>query len=253
VIGDPCAPADATVVVGSPTELAGYLDGQLTTSLTGATAQARQALSVNALDAARPRPQAAAPPAPPLPAGDLISLPHTGLAVPHTRLEVTSLKQLETSCGVAFTATLRLQRQVVGTVENEGSGGPTTFYPHGRATFGHRHLDQYAAGCRSATGETVTAEHVMDDLVTEYETGRSIRRANAKGKTLLREMEFIYDDDDQPVGEPFAAGQATCRPPLNLADRAALLRQLPPSAGHRWWQIWTGARWEDLTPRPDGH
>jgi hypothetical protein len=50
-------------------------------------------------------------------------LTHTDLRVPHDRLRVSSVKQMATHNGVAFTAVLRLDGRRVGTIENDGNGG----------------------------------------------------------------------------------------------------------------------------------
>jgi hypothetical protein len=54
-------------------------------------------------------------------------------------------------------------------------------------------------------------------------------------------------------GEYHTAGEADAAAVSTDAQRAALAsqvrRQMPPD-DDQWWQLWTGQRWEDLTPRP---
>lgn len=98
------------------------------------------------------------------PSDALILLPHSGLRVPHARLTVTSLKQFEMSRGVAYTATLRLDGTIVGTIENEGCGGETMFQPRPGAGFGYDELNAYAGQCHTVGGWNST-ESVLNDLV----------------------------------------------------------------------------------------
>lgn len=187
------------------------------------------------------------------PTTDLTALVHTGLQVPHTRLAVTALRQLSLHDGVAFTATLRHDRQVVGTIENQGTGGGTWFIPTHRATFGDTDLRAFADACRTAAGTVPTVEEILDDLVTEYDTSRAIRRAQRAGRTLLRLYDYIYDEHDQPFGEPIIHSEATAVPPTTDRARQALIAELTtnvPAGPHAWWRIWNGHAWDDLTPRP---
>jgi hypothetical protein len=48
---------------------------------------------------------------------------------PHHGYAVTAYKEVKTHDGVAFTATQRFNRTIIGTVENEGMGGPDLFHP----------------------------------------------------------------------------------------------------------------------------
>jgi hypothetical protein len=129
----------------------------------------------------------------PIPDKTLTALPHTGLRVPDTRLSVSRLHQVQMHRGVAYTATLRLDTTIVGAIENEGTGGPTMFIPRNRTDFGDAHLDAFATACRTATGATPDVEQVLEDLITEYDTARTLRRAAGKGRTLLRQVGHIYD------------------------------------------------------------
>lgn len=186
-----------------------------------------------------------------------VRLPHSGLTVPHTGYAVTSYREHPTPDGVAFTATLRLNNTIVGSIENDGHGGPDMLLPHTatgyRATMAG--LEEFAASCTDARGETPSVEYLLGDLVTEYQTGRDIRRAAKRGHHLLRLMQD-YEGDDGPMGWADEAA-ITEVPPALAADpqrlRAHLLGdpRLAPDA-LSWWQIWDAGtgRWNDTTPRP---
>lgn len=72
---------------------------------------------------------------------------HQPLQMPHDRLTVASINYLQTHRGVAYTAVLHLDGQPVGTIENTGCGGMTTFEP-ATATFGLKQLGEFVAACR---------------------------------------------------------------------------------------------------------
>jgi hypothetical protein len=91
-------------------------------------------------------------------------LTHTpGMRIPHDRLKVTALQQMPTANGVAFTATLALDGQPVGTIGNDGNGGPTALHSP-NSLFGWRSMQSYLAGCRYL-GEPASEERVLDALV----------------------------------------------------------------------------------------
>lgn len=94
----------------------------------------------------------------------MISLRHSRLRVPHARLRVSTLKELEMADGVAFTATLQLDGQRVGVIENHGRGGGTTYQPDPDSRFGYDELNTFAAACRR-DDEPVSTEGVLNDLV----------------------------------------------------------------------------------------
>ncbi|MEV8504499.1 hypothetical protein AB0368_06660 [Actinoplanes sp. NPDC051475] len=187
-----------------------------------------------------------------------VRLPHSGLTVPHTGYTVTSYRHHETHDGVAFTATVRLNNKVIGTIENDGNGGPDQFYPS--TADGHRTttpaLEAFAAACTDAQGETPDLELVLGDLVTEYETSRHIARAAKRGHVTLRMMQD-HELDDGPMGWPsgaafFAVPPATAANPDRLRTRLQREPDLAPDA-LAWWQIWdaNASRWNDVTPRPE--
>jgi hypothetical protein len=184
-------------------------------------------------------------------------LPHSGLTVPHLGYTVTAYTELKTDDGVAFTATLRLNGKIIGTVENEGVGGPDTFHPNDAHALRTQMtaLETFAAACVDAAGTTAELDIVLGDLITEYQTGRDITRAAKHGHALLRMMQD-WQGDHGPMG--WAVETAiTEAPPTLAADHARLRsfllgsRELAAPA-LAWWQIWdAGARrWSDVTDRP---
>ena len=184
-------------------------------------------------------------------------LPHSGLTVPHLGYAVTAYHEFTTHHGVAFTATLRLHRSIIGTVENAGVGGPDLFHPSHQGDYREQMsaLQEFAADCLDARGTTPELEFVLGDLVTEYQTGRDIARAATRGNTLLRMMQD-GDDDNGPLHWPVEAAVTEAEPPLaidhaELRSRLLSSRRLAPSR-LAWWQIWDAdaGRWTDLTDRP---
>ncbi len=180
----------------------------------------------------------------------LILLPHSGVRVPHTRLAVTSLKQVQMSRGVAYTATLRLDGRIVGTVENEGCGGETMFQSRPGAGFGYADLDTYAAQCRTVGGATST-ESVLNALVDEFDTARLVAKAAKAGRITCRLLSRI--SVDSPV--IYATDHATLkaeRAPRTPAEKAELGRNChqmtPAQPGQSRWQVWDAdaAQWIDL-------
>lgn len=190
---------------------------------------------------------------------DLIRLPHTGLHVPHTDYRVTSLREYKTRHGVGYEATLRHGKTIIGTIENEGTGGETRFHParHPRESgyVDRNDIEAYAARCRTDEGSTPSGEHVLDDLITEFETPRRLAKAAKAGHALLRLQTFVYGDDDKPAGGPFADQEMRVAARLALPECAAELRWAVEREGTTpgaFWQVWRGDRWHDVTDRPDG-
>jgi len=184
-----------------------------------------------------------------------VRLPHTGLWVPNRSLSVTALRQMQTHDGVAYTANLRMDNRIIGTIENEGCGGMTRFFPRDYRAYGEKQLDAYAERCRSEEGGPVTAENLLDELIDEYDWTRKTAAAQRKGQMLLRLMDHILRDGVERVGDPYPRGEASSAIPRN--DRhwqelaTQVLDRMDPGP-HGWWQAWTGTAWRDVTPRPDG-
>lgn len=175
---------------------------------------------------------------------EYVMLVHTDLCVPHTRVAVTSLRQLSTHNGVAFTAQLSLDGQpLAGTIENNGNGGATALFTLNGCGFDWRDLAAYAAASR-LHGQPATQERVLDALVDEFQIGQEIITAAARGATLAR----LYDEHG------YTRDLHTVTPaPARVADRAALAGRLAaenPAFPGAVWQLWTGSRWEQMTAIP---
>lgn len=190
---------------------------------------------------------------------ETFTLPHSGLKVPHTGYAVTSYREHKSWDGVAFTATLRLNGKIVGTIDNEGRGGPDTFHPTASTAEGYRDnrdaVQAFAAHC-IRNGEPTDLEWVLGDLVTEYENTRDIKKAAKAGNVLLRMMEDWRGDDEQPMRMPSAETYFAI-PAAEAADRAKLARRIAKTADMvphdlAWWQLWDAEtnEWVDITERP---
>lgn len=180
-----------------------------------------------------------------------IRLPHTGLRVPDRSLTATGYREIETSDGVAFSAKLRVNRRIVGLIENGGYGGPTGFAPNSPATYNGVHLLRYAGRCRTEDGAELTqVEALLDLLVDEAEWCRKVTAAAKKGRMALRRLET-----DSAADAPYALCESSSSPPTAGKHWGELSRQLSASANLRpdatqWWQGWNGGIWRDITARP---
>jgi hypothetical protein len=114
----------------------------------------------------------------------MITLPHSGLTVPHTELCVVSLRKVRHPYGLAIAGVLRLGQRMVGLAEDDGLGGPTTFHGPGDY-FNLRDMDAFAAQCRHG-GEVLHVGKVLDYLIDEYDFGLRAVRAAQKRRTLAR-------------------------------------------------------------------
>jgi len=184
-----------------------------------------------------------------------LRLPHTGLRVPDRSLSVSRYKELATSDGVAFTANLRVNRAVVGVIENSGHGGMTMATFHDRRTYGDRELDAYAAQCRTEEGQPVTAEHLLDELVNEHDLAGRVVAAQRRGKTVLRLLGYAMDGDSERAEgfPPYPQDFAVSNKMRTDAQWAELTRDVLaklPQRSHAWWQAWDGEQWRDVTTRP---
>jgi hypothetical protein len=167
----------------------------------------------------------------------VIMLPHSRLEAPHDRLRVTSLREIPMHDGVAFTATLRLDGRRVGVIEDDGRGGGAQFHPDPGTGFGYNELNAFAAECRR-DGQPISTEGVLNDLVTEYDLTRRIRRATATRGTVLR----LVGADGYAIELATVAVMPTTEHHRQLV--AAKLGQ--PAEGH--WEMWNGQAWQLLSP-----
>ncbi len=252
VIGDPTAPAGAVVITGALPDIGAY-PHPLHAALIAAVQEAYTRTQRNpGHDEGReltpaPPPPTTAPPA----AVDLVTLPHTGIRVPHPNLRVSSYRELPTPDGVAYTATLRLGRTPVGTIHNEGMGGLTGYHPTADSPFGHRHLADFAAASRTADGQPITEESLLEELVTEYENSRHVATATRAGRSPVRLMAPL-GEGDYLADVYYTAHRTTAAKVTTPAQRDALVAALQRRAvaDGGWWQLWTGEQWDNLTAPP---
>ena len=255
VIGDPTTPHDAVVIAGPLPDIGAYLH-PFHAALTGTVQDAyARTTATRGWDKQRKLAPAPHPPAgEPRPAADLVTLPHTGIRVPDPRLRVSSLRQLPTPDGVAYTATLRLGRTPVGTLHNEGRGGPTSYHPAAGSPFGHRQLADFVAASRTTDGQPLTEEDLLEGLVTEYDNTKHVAAATRAGRSPLR-LQAPLGAGDGLADVYYTAHRTTAAKVTTPAQRDALVAELRRRevVDGAWWQLWTGQRWDDLTapPPPD--
>ncbi|GAB3726723.1 hypothetical protein GCM10027590_32230 [Nocardiopsis nanhaiensis] len=127
----------------------------------------------------------------------MITLPHTGLQVPHTRIRVTSLKEVDVGTGIAWSAVLRQGRTRLGTIDNQGTGGMTLFRADSAAA--RATLAEFVAQCRTSAGAPVDQERVLDELTGEYEWSRDVARDEKKHRYRIR----FFDDIGIPADTAF--------------------------------------------------
>lgn len=175
----------------------------------------------------------------------MITLIHTGIQVPHDRIRVTGIKEMDVGCGIAWSATLRHGRTKLGTISNAGHGGPTTFHPetdHARRT-----VTTYVDQCRNADGEPLEEENVMDELTAEYEWARDIARTEKRGGFMVRHFDRI----GIPGAIVFAV-QHLAPPEYERAMPIAKRLELPQNVERA--QLWMGPRgWVTFLPAPPEH
>jgi hypothetical protein len=177
------------------------------------------------------------------------TLPHTGLEVPDgdDNPHVTSLKELNTRNGVAFTAVVRIGKRRIGTLDNDGNGGGTWFHQDTFADY--QTWNRFVTDCRHA-GLEVHAEKVADALVEEYDTYWAIKRQVRKGGTLARGV----------CQSGFALYKADLSSPAATASHdARVVQTLMRTKTEPWdglvtWQVWDGSAWRTVgtsgTPYP---
>ncbi len=187
----------------------------------------------------------------------LIHLPHSDYHVPHTGYAITGYKGHTTHDGVAFTATLRHDKKIIGTVENSGRGGSTFFYPNekGLADREDAKLEAFWQHTLDDRGKTpMELGAIFDALITEYEFTRDAAKAAKRGNILLRQM-TDYESDEGPMGWPSIYSTTEAPASWATADPAKVAAQIAKHVGIDalgWWQRWDAdtATWIDVTDRP---
>lgn len=251
VFGPASQPTAATVLVGSALDIHQYLIGDrtglrdLTTRLSG---DAYKALTPAEHDVLYPP---VTPPAPPTPDPvlGLTTLPHSKLKVPDTRLTVTGYRGHGTSDGEAFAAKLRLDNRIVGTVENSGVGGPTTFYPAGNEAFTWRDLEEFASRCRDDNDCPVDSERVLDALIDEAKGDKDVQKAIKAGAVPARRIN-TYSSGIWGVCMVASIPAAFGHEPRMLAQNSVWRRKQNELLLNQFgkqdtthWEVWTGTEW----------
>lgn len=114
---------------------------------------------------------------------ELVAAVHNPLLMPHSRLAVTALQDWEVHDGVAYVATLCLDGEQVGTIENKGGGSPTVYYPVGRG-FWHTDMEAFVASCWWQDGPA-SQEMVLEALISDFETNKLIAGLQPEGLALV--------------------------------------------------------------------
>jgi hypothetical protein len=187
-----------------------------------------------------------------------VRLPHTGLHVPDLSLTITGYREHATTDGLAFNAKLRHNKQIVGVVENHGTGGMTFFYASNPATFGETHLEAYAGQCRNElsfggahkTGYGLTTEWLLDELVEEADWARKVTQAANRARMPLRLLDASTDGI-----RPYALRAGDCAIPASDREWTAIGKSIAEHKAmkpdhQQWWQGWNGRFWRDVTARP---
>jgi hypothetical protein len=167
-------------------------------------------------------------------------LPYTGLRVPDERVRVTSVVYAPCEGGVALTATVRLGRRRVGTLESAGDR-PLRFYPRSCSRLSEADMAVWAAGANTAAALRGVAD-VYEWLIAEHRAERAVRALARRGGALLR----VRSDTRAPeffayVPSPAAApGYGRVRCMISESDGLAPVGR---------WEVWTPAdrMWHPLT------
>lgn len=190
----------------------------------------------------------------------MITLPHTGLQIPHARLDVHTYAEIGRPNGVAFTAKLALDCCTVGVIANEGNGGATSYQPGTASPFSHRDLAAFGATCRTQGGRTPDTENVLDLLITEHTISEAVAAATRHGTALARHTHPLNwtdagtapDSRESPDGEIYVCGirhLSDALPYGTQTERKRLAQHLddlmPCDDGT--WQIWHNGAWTPLT------
>ena|SRR5579872_3947699 len=172
------------------------------------------------------------------------TLIHTRLDVPERHPAVTALSELETSHGVAWVAAVELDGHRVGTFENEGHGGATCFIPHDTGVYSIRDFERFAASC-TRDDAPISAEHVMELLVEEYDSTVMTRDVRGHAGTYARQVADGWTVD-------YAEVPQWPRTPQERARLARLLNEQypPPPDLTVTWEVWTGQAWQPLPGPP---
>lgn len=144
-------------------------------------------------------------------------LPATGATVPaEPDYVLGNLREMETHDGVAFNASVKVGRALVGTIENQGSGGGTWFRPLTAAA--HTQWQQWIRGYSDLHRDEqfLVEESAADLLYTEADLLKRFKRFASRGSTVVRER--VTDHRAWMLdGCPFATVKAPAEQALRVA------------------------------------
>lgn len=177
---------------------------------------------------------------------------HTGIDAP-IAFAITGFSELETACGVAYSAELvHPELGVVGRIVNEGFGGPTTFRPYNPARFGEGQLERILEhslqdGEPMDTG-SLGMERLLDEIIDEAETAQYVTEMRAKGHFLVRSY---LPRAAASWGPHRGAPHVYTRILARRADRERLAAKLAADQAEHldegaYWQMFTGEDWVPL-------
>ncbi|PZG13449.1 hypothetical protein C1I95_23640 [Micromonospora craterilacus] len=175
-----------------------------------------------------------------------VTLPHSGLRVPHTRIAVTgvALPHIgpdvpQLSPASSLVAVLSLDGNLAGVADTDGRE-PLRYHPVPRSRLGSDQLGEFVAECRRR-GQPVTVDTVLRCLAEEYHLTTQAHRAAAHGNTLVR----LTDASGRTLVIESVPTPADDRARHHLAETYA--RKTARSDG-RAWEILIPRGWALLTP-----
>ncbi|MEV6404153.1 hypothetical protein AB0M58_14560 [Streptomyces bobili] len=160
----------------------------------------------------------------------MITLPHTGLAVPDEAIRVTSYKEVVVGCDPAFTAIVRRNRALLGNAVNHGTGGDTRFMASSAEA--HSVFAQFARRC-AIEDRTPSMDEVLDCLAEEYRLSRAVAKADRRGWTLARNRSEVGYQEVALRWKPQRADDPVM---------AQALRERAPGT----WSVWINGKWHTI-------
>jgi hypothetical protein len=157
---------------------------------------------------------------------------------------------MPTHSGTAWAADLTIDRRLAGSIENDGNGGPTTYFGLNSSPFNWQDLLDFVLACRHQ-GQTPTEEFVLNALVDEYDLAHQVAEALAAHATMVRLLDGMDQTLQTHLVRPIPITRA------HWDTIAAQVQALPRSSPEgRTWQLWTGDAWchlADALPNPPAH
>jgi hypothetical protein len=172
------------------------------------------------------------------------ALPHSRLDVPDERHPVViALSELGILRRLVWVAAVELNGRDIGTFENDGDGSATCFVPCDNSSYSAEDFARFTSTC-TRDGSPLSAEHVMELLVEEYDTAVMVRDVKGHTGTCARQV---------CGGRTLGYAEVDQRPHTH-AERVELARHLAPRPTHTGtavtWEVWTGEVWQPLPIPP---